>query len=219
MTATSLARSAPHARLRRCALAAASLAAAAAFPQLPGALAQPPWAAWAGRNEKEWEALAKPWPSWTPCDGPAAWRKNCRPRAATCEEESKRGPNGHGIGNTLRTTYAPEATEVFARGCAIIFNEAKVAEDPRSRRFWGDPADGSLFMLQRFMEKPRDVPANTAEPCVMWALTQPLEKVAAAVTAVKAVGAYDATLPLVAVQIRSGWADAPREKAAQHSIA
>ena len=175
-----------------------------AFPRLvEDTRGVPPWATKRG-DVADWESAGAAWPTWAPCEEADAFSRRCEPRPPSCEETSTQGCRGHGIGNGLQTSYSKTAKGAFGRGCSIIFDE-KAGSDNK-------------FEVQKYVLRPTAIPSKIDEACVMWALTQPAPAVAASVAAAKAAAAYAKERPLVGIQLRTGWADAPRSKAAWDAL-
>ena len=152
---------------------------------------------------KEWAELALPWPAWAPCNRTKAYEVSCTPQETKCIEERSEYFSSHGIGNALMVKYTKVAKEIFATGCAPVLHDTVA---PSQQRNFGRPEDGSLFVLQKYVQVPERIPASLTTSCVTYAITQPREAVAAAIASAQVES--DAAAPQVALHVRTGWSDA-----------
>lgn len=168
----------------------------------------------------KWETIDAPWPDWSTCKAATAFQSNCDPRPATCQAVSEDIGNNHGIGNALIVSFlkAAKALQAANPDCAPILEDINIRT--KSRRRTNNTSSNNNnnefeFHLLDFVQEP-SVATKPDDKCLMYSITQPREAVANKVRGLSARflegGAAD--LPLVALQIRTGWSDETRSNVA-----
>lgn len=150
--------------------------------------------------------MSTPWPNWTKCNMTAAFEATCHPRSATCINVNDEVFSSHGIGNALITTYSIAARESLREkpDCAPILQD--------KNKYASSSSSSWYFRLLDYVQEPHEVvKAVENQKCVLHSITRPREAVAAKVRQVasqfRTENETSPSLPLVALQIRTGWAD------------
>ena len=152
--------------------------------------------------QKHFEKMDSPWEDWEECDPQADFEARCHPRPATCRVVSDSITNKHGIGNALVVSLVKAAKELLAENpdCAPVI---------------------SYGHLLDYVLEPQVAIQNIEDrKCIIYSITQPKEAVANKVAAITSrynqlqnqqgeinIAILQKQLPLVAIQIRTGWGD------------
>uniref|UniRef100_A0A7S3QAU4 Uncharacterized protein n=1 Tax=Chaetoceros debilis TaxID=122233 RepID=A0A7S3QAU4_9STRA len=128
------------------------------------------------------------------CDSQTKFIENCNPQPTNCTEIIEKNFSTHGIGNALMISYSNEAKPIFQKKCRPILR---------------DYAD-SEFQLLNYVRVPEYAVSVSdskykSAPCIIHALTQPLPNVQTKIDQI--LRPDQQHLPLVAVHVRTGWAD------------
>ena len=152
--------------------------------------------------QKDFQNMDSPWNDWAACDPHAEFETKCHPRPATCRAVSDVITNNHGIGNALVVSLVKAAKELLVDNpdCAPV-----VSYGP---------------LLDYVLEPQVVIQNNEDKKCIIFSITQPNEAVANKVTAITSryyvqqdkqeetnSAIQQKQLPLVAIQIRTGWGD------------
>jgi len=143
------------------------------------------------------------------CDSAQTYIKLCSPQPSNCSQTVSKSFSTHGIGNALMIHYSREAEAVIQNtGCSPVLEDLPGSKDKDTVR----------FRLLDYVEVPKTIPqlpdGHTKvdrafqKKCVVHALTQPLSEIQQKLDAL--FGQQEPTLqhlPLVALHVRTGWAD------------
>jgi hypothetical protein len=162
------------------------------------------------KRDFTFESFRKPWPNWTPCNQMNAYHAYCSPRKPQCNS-SVHVTEGvtHGLGNNFMSLRSL-AGDVYAKGCTMQFkiNQEHVAGQYRTTDF--------IHSLDEIPNAPQML-AFGENGCVLFALLQSGPELSAVVaTALSTGGSPD--LPLVALHLRTGWADAAHELSGESQV-
>jgi len=120
------------------------------------------------------------------CDSQTKFIENCNPQPTNCTETiNTNWPRG--IGNALMIRYSNDAKSVFAKNCRPIIR------------------DVTPFKLLNYVRVPEYAVSAQSKKCIIHALTQPLPNVQTKIDQI--LRPDQQHLPLVAVHVRTGWAD------------
>ena len=120
------------------------------------------------------------------CDSQTKFIENCNPQPTNCTETINTN-SPRGIGNALMVKYSNDAKPVFEKNCRPIIR------------------DGTPFKLLNYVRVPEYAVSVQSKKCIIHALTQPLPNVQTKIDQI--LRPDQQHLPLVAVHVRTGWAD------------
>ena len=142
------------------------------------------------------------------CDNEKKYIENCNPTPTNCTKQITKVFSTHGIGNALMISYYKDASPVFESECIPILNDAN------------EGRENGAFKLLDYVQVPNEyvctkTDVGTAEQqcksstihkkCVIYSISQPLPAVQKTIDTILL--PEQQHLPLVAIHVRTGWAD------------
>ena len=137
------------------------------------------------------------------CDNESSFRKECNPKPATCFE-TKNVSSSHGIGNAIMVIFSKAARDVY-NNAAFNNSCAPVLRTNNNTRYLN------------YNEIPNITVAGNKNDCIVYAITQPRGIVQTKVDEILLQSSSSSSsssssqlpevLPLVALHVRTGWAD------------
>lgn len=142
------------------------------------------------------------------CDNEKKYIENCNPTPTNCTKQITKLFSTHGIGNALTISYSKAASPVFESGCIPILNDANEGREK------------GAFKLLDYVHIPNHNICTRAgvgraeqqcrssavhKKCVIYSISQPLPAVQKTIDTILI--PEEQHLPLVAIHVRTGWAD------------
>ena len=142
------------------------------------------------------------------CDNEKKYIENCNPTPTNCTKQITKVFSTHGIGNALMISYYKDASPVFESECIPILNDAN------------EGRENGAFKLLDYVQVPNEYVCTKTDvgraeqqcrsstihkKCVIYSISQPLPAVQKTIDTILL--PEQQHLPLVAIHVRTGWAD------------